>query len=165
MKENTPFSSKCLCSFSTRPAVNLVGVKRFPPTSPSANIPNTFIVMTTVEVQGGHHSRRCLDLVRGCHGLSRQEISAESVHLVGEWFSSTSGLGLLSSAGSGQFLWSPTYGKHWSQALSQTHLPAVVLQWSRYCFCRSLENESCFYNLRLLQLFLGFSSCDLRAKS
>lgn len=68
MKENISFSSKCLSSFSTRPAVNLVGVKRFPPTSPSLHTPITFIVLTTVDVQGHHHSEKCLDLVMGYQG-------------------------------------------------------------------------------------------------
>lgn len=93
MKENISLSSKCLSSFSIRPAVNVVGVKCFPSTSPSVSSPITFIVLATAEVQGGHYSERCLDLVMGCHGLPRQTFWAEAVHLVGMLSSSTSGLG------------------------------------------------------------------------
>lgn len=79
--------------FFTSPAVNVVEVKCFPPTSPSVNIPITFIVLATVEVQGGHHSERCLDLIMGCHGLPRQKVWAEAVRLVGVLSSLISGLG------------------------------------------------------------------------
>lgn len=76
--------------FFTRPAVNAIGVKCIPPTSPSVNVPIIFTVLATVEVQGSHHNESCLDFAMGCHV---QKVGAESEHLDGVPSSLVSGLG------------------------------------------------------------------------
>lgn len=74
MKKNIWFSWKCLFSFSTRPAVNLIGVKCCPPTSLSINIPIMFMALTALEkIRGDHCSETCLDLLLYCHGFIKVE--------------------------------------------------------------------------------------------
>lgn len=143
MKENIWFSCKCLFSFSTRPAVDVMGEKCCPPTSLSINMPITFIALTALEkIQGDHH-RDMLGPIFLLSWVYQGRILGLRLWVL---FFSASGLDLLSGTGSGQLLWNPVYGKHWPQAISLSNLLACSGPAMTY--------------LRLLKLFLCFPFCE-----
>lgn len=147
-KENISFSFKCLFFF-TRPAVNVIGVKCIPPTSPSVKVP-IFMVLATVEVQGSCHNESCLGFVMltCAEGWGWVRASGWSVVLLGLW------AGWQQGAGSGQQLWGPTYG-----SINRTPVTSslVCMQWS----CNDLFSAS----KRAWKRKAGFGICVFNSSS